>query len=352
MSQPVSGAPIKLGEYLNRMNVFGVVSDGETPGVATATFDLIDDDSVLVVPVLKGDKGEPGMPSPIIDVQYDPDVTEPSDLPTNLTIADKDKGWQIGGVIYVWTGTGYVQRAVGPTGRPGPVPQLSITIERVAPGTGTTIEQSGTAAQPHLHIKVDPPAGPMGPASSIVLAADYDNTLPPENGNVVTWNETKGKWEASDFAAKHPALFSVPESAFQDMAGIVNGRQTILSWDVPPLDYAWVPYITGHFKSFGVDLNIFDPFTIGAEVRLGDPLNGELIARGVGNISTWTTVIPHFSSPGDPTAAVSPDNEVAQVAAGVSAKINVNLINDGILGMYAFNKKHAQLAVLAIPQGD
>lgn len=357
MSQPVSGQPIHLGDYLNTMHVYGVASDDDTPGVMTATFELVDDDSVLTVPVLKGDKGEPGTPAPIAKMQYD-NFTNPSQLPTNLgdTPQDRDKAWWIGGQIYLWTGTGWVTRQAGPQGRPGAVPQLSFTIQRVAPGAGTTIEQSGTAANPHLDIKIDPPAGPAGPSKAISLSEDYYVAgPPPANGQVLTWNDSLngggGLWEASDFASMHPMFLSIPENAFTNMSSIINGRMTILSFQMPALDYAWVPHITGHFKAIGVDLNILDPFKIGAEVRIGDPLNGTLVARGVGNIAQECTVTPHFSSPGDPGVSVSPDNGVAQVNAGQAITINVNLVNDGLLGLYSFNRTNAQLAVLCIPQG-
>ena len=81
--------------------------------------------------------------------------------------------------------------------------------------------------------------------------------------------------------------------------------------------------------------------------------DGGLIGRGFGNSSNWTTIFPHYSESGDPSSAVSPDNGVAQVNAGQTATICVNLYNDGFLGgLYHFNKSNgAQLAVLTVPQG-
>ncbi|TWS27268.1 phage tail protein [Tsukamurella conjunctivitidis] len=358
MSMPVAGAPFHIKDWLNTMHIFGVFSDGDTPGVATATFEGIDDDLVVTVPVMKGDKGDDGMPSPVVVLQRDyTAVPTPADLPQTLTEADAGKAWWFPGTAeaYVWFGDRYLTRPLGAEGRPGPVPQLSFSIERKAPGTGTTITQTGSAAAPHLHIAVDPPAGPQGPASAISLASDYNDALPPDNGQVLTWNQAlnsgNGLWEPSDFASMHPMFFSIPENAFTNMSSIISGRMTILSFAMPALDYAWVPHITGHFKAIGIDLNILDPFKIGAEVRIGDPMNGTLVARGVGNIAQECTVTPHFSSPGDPGVSVSPDNGVAQIAAGVATTINVNLVNDGLIGLYSFNRQNAQLAVLCIPQG-
>lgn len=355
MSAPISGNPIHLGDYLTVMHVSGVVGDGETPPMATATFELVGDDSVLTVPVLKGEKGDDGEPSPIVDMEVDYSVVQqPSDL-AGLTLGPADKGrtWWFPGdaTAYYWTGEAFMQRPIGSQGRPGPTPQLSFSFERVAPGSGTTSDQSGPASSPHIHVKVDPPAGPPGPSKAISLSEDYDTTSIAENGQALTWNSTKSKWEPSDFIAKHPMMFSVPESAFTSMATIVNGRQNILSFPMPALDYAWVPLVLGRIKAIGVDLNILNPFKIGAEARLGDPLTGTLIGRGVGSIAQECVFLPHFSSPGDPNVSVSPDNGHAQVNAGQATTINVNLVNDGLLGMYAFNNQNAQLVVLAIPQG-
>jgi hypothetical protein len=249
----------------------------------------------------------------------------------------------------VWTGTAYKAKQMGSPGQVGATPQITMTAERVAPGTGTTMEQSGTAENPVLHLKVDSPAGPEGPAASIVLASDYDDTLPPEDGQVVTWNETAGKWVPSDFAAKHPRFYSIPEAAFTNFTGAAQ-RHTILSYTIEAQDYDWVPYVSGRIKAFGVELDE-DPLTIGAEVRLGDPETGQLIGRGFGSVASTVTFTPHFSTSGDPSAAVAPDNGVAQVNAGVAAVINVNLYNDGLLGAYIFNKTGAQLTILTIPQG-
>jgi hypothetical protein len=94
-----------------------------------------------------------------------------------------------------------------------------------------------------------------------------------------------------------------------------------------------------------------DPFKIGAEVRLGDPTNGQLIGRGKGTIAQETIVVPHFSSPGDPDTAATPDNGVGQINAGQQSTLSVNLVNDGLIGAYSFNRKDAQMAVLVIPQG-
>lgn len=346
-----AGQPFHIMDVMAMLHFFGTLSDGDVPGLQTVTMEGIGDDLVITIPIAKGEKGDDGLPAPAVDMQIDPTVTQPSELPSDLGPDDKGKTWWLGDLLYYWTGTGYITRPAGYPGRPGPVPQISVTTELLPPDATSVVEQSGNALNPHLNFKIAAPRGLTGPSAAIRQATDYDNTVPPNNGQIPTWNETKQKWEPSDFASKHVQAFSIPESAFTNVSQIVNGRVPILSYQLPVFDFAWVPWVTGHFKAFGVDLNILDPFKIGAEVRLGDPNTGQLIGRGKGNTSQETTVVPHFSTPGDPDTAVSPDNGVAQINAGEQATLTVNLVNDGLLGMYSFNRKDAQLGVLVVPQG-
>lgn len=358
MSSPIPGDPVYLGSFLANTHWYGVVGDGETPAMQVATMEAVQQDAVIALDALKGDKGDKGDPADIVEMQYDSAITSSSQLPTAssangfsrpLTLDDAGMAWWVGNLVYMWTGDHYVTKQMGSAGIPGETPHITVTAERVAPGTGSTVEQSGTSLNPVLHFKIDAPAGPAGPAAAITLAEDYDNTLPPEDGQVVTWNATKDSWEPSDFAAKHPRMYSVPESAFTNFTGVAQ-RQTVLSYTLEPQDYDYVPHVSGHIKAFGVELDA-DPLTIGVEVRLGDPTSGQLIGRGFGNIASWSTITPHFSSSGDPTTAAAPDNGVAMVLAGQPATFNVNLYNDGLLGSYIFNKTGAQLTIVTVPQG-
>lgn len=358
MSSPIPGDPVYLGSFLANTHWYGIVGDGETPAMQVATMEAVHQDAVIALDALKGDKGDKGDPADIVKLQYDSAITDTANLPTAsqargftrpLTLADKGFAWWIGNLVYVWTGTSYIAKAMGSPGQVGATPVISVSMERINPGETSTVQRTGTSANPNLHFRIAAPAGPPGPAAAITAALDYDDTLPPTNGQVPTWNEVKELWEPSDFAARHPRLYSVPEQAFTNFTGLAQ-RHNILSYTLEAQDYAYVPYVSGHIKAFGVEFDI-DPLTIGVEVRLGDPITGQLIGRGFGNSSSWSTITPHYSTPGDPTAAVSPDNGVAEVAAGQTATISVNLFNDGLLGAYIYNRAGSQLNILTVPQG-
>lgn len=351
MSQPIPGDPVYLGSFLANTHWYGVCGDGDTPAMQVATMEAVGQDAVVCLDALKGDKGDKGDPADIVRMQYDLLVTKPSDLPTDLNNStDVGLAWWIDNLVYVWTGDHYEAKAMGSPGRPGDTPHITVTTEVIPPEDTSTVEQSGTSLNPMLHFKIAAPRGPEGPASAIQLASDYDNTLPPTDGQTITWNDAKKMFEASDFAAKQPQLYSVPEEAFNDYTGMTQ-RQTILSFTVPPQDYNWVPYVHGHIKAFGIELGDSDPMTIGCEVRAGDPTAGPLVARSHGTTANWTVVTPHFSSPDNPTEAVAPDNGVAMVRAGVAMTFHLSLVNDGLIGAYSYHKAGSQLTIVTFPQG-
>ncbi|AHB79555.1 minor tail protein [Mycobacterium phage Validus] len=353
----LTGDAVALFQTLLSATWYGIVGDGNTPGGMSATLEMVDGEAVITTDVLIGPKGDKGDPAPLVDLQWPPleSPTELVELQDELGPEDKGKGWWIGTVVYVWTGNQFQMVRPGPAGPPGATPQISVSCETIplserGPGVTDEVVRSGTSLNPHLHFRLLAPQGPVGPSTNITGAPDYDNSEPPTNGQTLVWNSVLSKWQPSDFTARHPRLYSVPQAAFTPFTGLAQ-RQSILQYQVEPQDFAWTPYVMGHIKAFGLELDS-DPLTIGCEVRLGDPTSGELIARGFGNISSWTHILPHYSTNADPATAVAPDNGVATVAAGQPAMISVNLYNDGLLGAYVFNRNGAQLSILVVPQGE
>lgn len=354
---PATGDAVALFQTLMSATWYGVVGDGSTPGGMAATLEMLDDEAVITTDVLVGPQGVPGQPAPIVQLQW-PALEDANDLDPlrdELTESDTGKAWWIGSVVYVWDGTDFQMVRPGPAGPPGATPQISVSAETIpmserGPGVTDEVVQTGTSLAPNLHFRLLAPQGPVGPSTNILDAPDYDNSGGgPEDGQTLVWSSTANKWQPSDFTAKHPRHYSVPQAAFTSFTGLAQ-RHTILSYTVEAQDFAWTPYVTGHIKAFGVELDA-DPLTIGCEVRLGNPTSGTLIGRGFGNISSWTHIVPHFSTSADPNTAVAPDNGVATIPAGESAIISVNLYNDGLIGAYIFNSNGAQLSILCIPQG-
>lgn len=357
MSTPQTGDAVALFQTMLSATWHGIVGDGTTPGGMAATLEMMDDEAVITTDVLVGPKGDKGDPAPIVQIQWPAleQAAELSPIAEELGEADAGKAWWVGSVVYVWDGADFQMVRPGPAGPPGATPQITVTAETIpmderGPGVTDEVLQTGTSLAPNLHFRLLAPQGPQGPSTNITEAPDYDNSTAPDDGQTLVWSESAQKWQPSDFANKHPRHYSVPEAAFTNFTGLAQ-RQAILTYVVEAQDFAWTPYVTGHIKAFGIELDA-DPLTIGCEVRLGDATTGQLIGRGFGNISSWTHITPHFSSSGDTTAAVAPDNGVATVPAGQTATINVVLANDGLLGSYIYNKAGSQLSILVIPQGE
>jgi hypothetical protein len=348
---PQVGEQVYLGSTNALAHWYGIITDGEVPGSVTATMEWGGDQAVISLAALVGPRGPAGANAPIVKMQYGTGITDPADLPGNLLNieADLGKSFWIGNNVYVWSGLGFEKHQMGTAGPPGPIPALTFGVQLVDPETEETkVIQSGTDLAPSIMLNLAVPEGPPGPAGPIRAAADYDNSVAPAFGDAIVWNGHK--YAPSAPISMTPRMYSVPESAFTNATGLSN-KIPIGAFSVPPQPFDWVPWVFGHVRALGADLST-DPFQIGCEALLGDPTSGLLISRGFGTIANWAIMQPHFSSPSNAAQAVTPENGYAVVPAnhtGTQGNVYVNLANDGIAGIYTFNKSNAQLTVMCMP---
>jgi hypothetical protein len=99
-----------------------------------------------------------------------------------------------------------------------------------------------------------------------------------------------------------------------------------------------------------------EPLMIGCQVLLGDPVNGQLIARGLGNFLGKIAVMPHYSRSdggGRTSDSITPTNRRALVPANhtnpAQGTVYVSLWNDGAHGAYDFQPQNAQLFMMVVP---
>ncbi|MUL44459.1 phage tail protein [Mycobacterium sp. CBMA293] len=349
---PPPGSDVYLGSVLTNVHLWGIISDLDTPTMMAGSFEILGKDGAIALDALVGPQGVPGENAPIVDMQWE-DFDSPEDLPTNLTDdpVDVGKAWWIENMVYVWDGTGWRIRMMGVAGPAGPVPNIHPTVQLLNPDDDSlesTIEVSGTALNPGWLLKLKAPRGPKGNNATLRNATDYDNAVAPQIGEAIVWNGHK--FQARSIGNIMPRFYTMPEANFTNFSGMTT-RMQIGSIVIPPQQFDWVPYVTGHIRAVGIEADS-DPLILGCEVRVGHPSTGQLIGRGFGNSSTWTTIVPHVSMPGAPNDAITPDNRVGVVPAystGAATTIYVNLFNDGITGVYSFNKRNAQLAIQCIP---
>lgn len=261
----------------------------------------------------------------------------------------------IGSRAYIWFGTEYRILMMGSEGPPGPVPQISWSVELLPPegAQDSYVHQTGSPYAPSCRLYLKVPRGPQGVAASLGQAPDVDMSTPPQHLQVLGFDENigaSGKWRPMSIGSILPRPFTVPEAAFTNFQGF-STRAPIGSFAIPAQPFPWKPIVFGKIKATGVELDQ-DPLIIGCEVRLGHPTSGQLIARGFGNTSQWAHMSPHASTPSDPTMAITPDNTYALVPAnhtGNQGTVYVNLYNDGLAGAYLFDKANAQLYVEVMP---
>lgn len=361
-----------IKSVLVNTHVFGVVTDGDVPDGFSATFEITGDQGVLVVPALQGDQGVPGQDAFALRLQVST-IDDPLDLPETLTadVGDIGKYWMIddvdadgnvvGSSAYIWFGDHYRRMMMGSAGPVGATPNITPSFNlgnSTTVPTGTRIDVTGDVDDPNWAFWIDKALiqGPPGPSATLASCPDIDISTPLTIGSLLGWDGTMDA--ENNYVFKFlspedviPQPITVPEAAFTSYEGI-SSRATVGTFQCPSQPFAWKPWVFGQIFAAGLELDA-DPLTIGAEVRLGDPTTGQLVARGFGNELGQVTLIPHTSDPSTPTNSMTPSNSYALVPANNSdpalSTLYVNLYNDGVVGVYQFAPKNAQLALLQIP---
>ena len=88
---PQIGDSVYLGSFLSNNHVFGVVSDLDTPDMASMSWEVSGGNGLLSVRALIGPPGPAGKPMFILKLQQQV-FDDPDDLPKNLTTDDVDLG--------------------------------------------------------------------------------------------------------------------------------------------------------------------------------------------------------------------------------------------------------------------
>ena len=356
MTTPDPGEQVYLGSMLANLHFWGVVSDLDTPAMMSASMECSGTEGSITLDALVGPRGVPGAPSPIVKMQYqDAAIDTVEDLPTNLLDNDIDigKAWWIGNNVYIWDGEDWMVRQMGVPGPPGPVPNVTPSIELVEDDAPTRIVTSGTTLNPGWLFQINKESirGPEGDGTAIRNSADYDNSRAPLAGEAIVWNGTH--YAPGAFNLLSTRVYSVPESSFTSFTSMTT-RQQIMAFAVPPQPFDWKPIVFGHVRVVGIELDA-DPLIIGCEVRVGNPSAGTLVGRGFGNITTWTTIIPHFSTPQSTHDAITPDNGTAIIPAyhtGTAGTLYASVFNDGVGGAYNFSNANAQMTIMVVPVSD
>lgn len=359
------GDTVPLGTILANLHMLGVATDPTTPNMFGATLEMFGDQGVLTVPVLQGPAGPQGEPQFALRFQND-NLSSPSALPNNLTgtSADIGKYWIFetvdgngnvtGTQAYIWYGTEYRTMPMGSQGPPGPYPVITPTVTLIDQDLASYVSTAGPTSNPQWQLNLAVPAGPTGPAASLATAPDVDLSTPPQLGQVLGFNGRYTLEGAPIFQPMWvgdilPAPYTIPESAFQSYSGISTGSQTICTYQCQSQEWPWQPWVTGHVDVSGIDVS-FTPL-LSVQVRMNDPNSGPIVAKGIANTSGEIVLVPHTSSASASSAAMSPTNGYAQIAAGETPNLYVNLVNEGAFTIFNYNSANSQVGLLALPVG-
>lgn len=372
------GEIVPLKTVLGNIYFMGVVTDPNTPNMFAATMEMFGDTAVVTLPILQGPAGLPGQPQFALRFQNDSlgTIPDPDHLLTlTNTEADIGKYWifkvvdsegvAIGTTMFVWYGTEYRQLPVGSQGPPGPYPIIYPTIIAEPPGSfnGPSGQQnwiavSGSAAYPTWTWHVAFPIGPQGlPGEALGQAGDVDlTTRVPQIGDILRVSNRvnlSGQkiWEAAPFPTNYPNFYTVPEAAFTSYSGITGTDVQICVYEIQQQEYDFKPYVTGHLRVFGAQLDP-TPFLIGAEVRLGHPTTGQVVARGHGNAWGTINLIPQASTSSQPNNAITPTNAYARIPKAHTGNVGtlyVVLLNEGFASAFDFSAEGAQLDIVTMP---
>jgi hypothetical protein len=369
MTTPISpsmGDSVFLGDIPFIAHCFGVLSDLDTPDQVSASLEIFGSNGSLSLAALMGPTGPAGSSAPVGKLQFIVFDSE-DDLPTNLTEDDVDIGkyWivrvfddnanEIGSNWYIWYGDHYERFHMGTAGPVGPVPKVTFTFELVTSDvTPTTkVTKTGDNFNPSILVQINKELirGPQGVMGEMEELSNWNGAAPAETGDVPTFNAATSEWEPRSYQALVPKFYTMPEAAFIDVPLGFGTSIPLGTFIVPVQDFDCVPYVQGHVRITGVELDT-DPLIVGAEVRLGSASTGQVVARGFGNISTYVNLMPHASTSATPNDAIAPGNGRGVITAGATgpaATLYINAFNDGVAGIYNFEKRGAQISILLVP---
>lgn len=246
---------------------------------------------------------------------------------------------------YIWDGDEFIiyADAYGAEGPAGPPPTLQ-------PGTvkydgelvdDAEMEITGPAGGPYaLHINLpEPPEGPEGPTGPSGSVYDsVDVTGDPADRQVLRHDAATGKlvWYTLQSAIEE---YVVPPSGFPTVdKSSSDTRHQLCAVTIPAKSYPYRFDFSG-----GVDVNSKTGHQIDLEVRIGDPVSGQLVGLGKGQDGEgWREVA--FRAHSD--VAIQPGSTEGVVAINTAVTLYVSAVKKaGVVFGWGVRNTQAQLRV-------
>jgi hypothetical protein len=231
-------------------------------------------------------------------------------------------------------------------------------IEQLPWDAESDVTPSGEPTAPDIKLSLAVPRGQRGPSCALVNMLDFGGGA-PVGSDVPTWYASPGQWQPSQRAVRTPRIISIPQAAFQRVDLFEFGEVTILQYQLPAMDYAYVPWCWGHAKASGLVFSS-EPFRADAVVRLRTA-NGPAVGHGAGNITDWSNIVPKFFVGAAPPGSTALPSHVADpqdlspfvVAAQESVRIFIRIGQmSGTPGKMFFDPRGAQLTLMTVAVAD
>lgn len=395
---PSIGQLVYLAAYMFQVTTTAVATMPDTPNQYSAQLKIMGDQGEMDLSPLAGDKGPAGQALFVLrDMTEKVIVNNTFELPQlNDIYEDIGKYWRLDildefgfvsqEIAYVWYGNGWRAFMMGSFGPPGPIPSITPSCRTIEPGTPSYITTDGPTFQPSWQFELAVPQGSWGAPAPVGYFPDV------EEGNAGLYNVLTAVdflesgtllWKPLRVDAGVLGPYSMTEDDFVPFYGTTQ-QAPIGSFVIPPQPFPWTPVVWGHIGGIGgqgqggslvggilglivaVIEGIIEfiegllggglsaaPVQVGCQVMLGDPVNGQLVARGFGNPTGVVNIGPHYSGATNTKLAISPTNNLAVVPAYHTVRADgtlyVNLWNDGVAAAYQYNPEDSQLFIAVLP---
>jgi len=318
-----------------------------------ATIEVADQHAQLELPEgPEGDKGPRGVPRATWIKMGT--VTNPSQLPANLTADDAGKWWHDTTTddMWTWNGTEWKQSAgaVGATGPVGPANVLDVAkVNRDPTITIAGVKLGGYGANQTAEVTI--PAGLKGdkgdPGESGVVrqAPDFDGTKGPVHRSHFGWNRGPRKWRPLPFPNGYGPWSIGQEQFMATNAAITATETTLAEITIPALPFAWRPYCYGSIILHKATKNSWPHVW----VRIGTAGAGANVAYAVdgfrSNFNFYTSIFPAFMD-----GKVSPTSSFGVIEPYQETTLYVVLEKQGNEdGNVGYHQAGASLCVYAMP---
>lgn len=357
--------PIYLGTRFVNIKFYAMPRNPGDPQMIAGTLTLMPDESALTLDALIGPQGPRGLPAPFWRPEWQSTITNPADLPSGLLEADAGRAWYIAGFWHIWDGDNWQVILGSIPGPPGPTPNIRMTAEQVVMSGGTpygeiVVQEGGTDENPTFHLLIPGIVGPKGDNSRILESLDYEGEI--QDGQTLIWDATAhggdGRFRPGDPTQQMVKYITVPENSFGPGGVYSSGRTIVAAPQIAPQPYAYYFKVGGHVR--WQRQGLFNSAQIAFEVRVlpqgstDAPESGDLIGKALYDPATldWETVAiiqDHYSTPGNPSRAVSPESAVGRIPKNTGIDMYVMAVRTGGWGNYKVFSEEAQLSIELLP---